>query len=120
MYKYALRFAACMIVSLCLTLSLNTVSVAEETDFLDDSFYTEAGAETSVPDPLEPFNRAMFTFNDKAYTYVLKPVASGYSTVLPADIRGCVWNFFRNLEEPLRFVNCLFFPQHGLRSFRPR
>ncbi len=80
-------------------------SVAEEVDFLDDSFYEEELGIDS--DPIEPFNRAMFEFNDNAYTYVIKPVTRGYSSVVPADIRGCVWNFFHNLEEPLRFINCL-------------
>lgn len=80
---------------------------AKEVDFLDDEFYEDDFAITQVADPIEPFNRLMFEFNDSAYTYLLKPVASGYSTVLPADIRGCIWNFFRNLEEPIRFVNCI-------------
>ncbi|WP_051305555.1 MlaA family lipoprotein [Desulfogranum mediterraneum] len=80
---------------------------AEEVDFLDDAFYEEEADGPAVADPLEPLNRAIFTFNDKAYTYLLKPVATGYSKVLPSDIRGTVWNFFRNLEEPIRFVNCI-------------
>jgi ABC-type transporter lipoprotein component MlaA/ABC-type transporter MlaC component len=49
----------------------------------------------------------MFTFNDKVYIWVLDPVATGYSKVLPADIRGCISNFFYNLGEPVRSVNCL-------------
>lgn len=32
-------------------------------------------------DPLEGFNRAMYTFNDKLDKYVLKPVAKGYRAV---------------------------------------
>lgn len=80
---------------------------AEKVDFLDDDFYMEEQEGSPSQDPIEPFNRLMFDFNDSAYSYLLKPLATGYSNVVPVDIRGCVWNFFRNLEEPLRFVNCI-------------
>jgi len=76
-------------------------------DFLDDAFYENEADVEVVGDPLEPFNRAMFEINDVAYTWVFNPVATGYSYVVPADIRGSVDNFFYNLQEPLRFVNTL-------------
>ena len=60
-----------------------------------------------VKDPLEPINRAMFQFNDRLYFWLLKPVATGYSAILPADIRRCIGNFFTNLAAPIRFVNNL-------------
>lgn len=75
-------------------------------DFLNDESY-EDKASTDVADPIEPVNRAVFAFNDKVYTWVLDPVATGYSKVLPADIRGCIGNFFYNLGEPVRSANCL-------------
>src|ERR1700689_521266 len=37
-------------------------------------------------DPLEPMNRAIFDFNDKAYTYVLFPVAR-VNDVIPSPAR---------------------------------
>ena len=37
----------------------------------------------TIADPLEPFNRAMFYFNDKLYFWVLKPVAQGYNMSSP-------------------------------------
>lgn len=80
--------------------------IAAADDFLNDDSYEDREA-TGVADPIEPFNRAIFTFNDKAYVWVLNPVATGYSKVLPADIRGCVGNFFYNLGEPVRSANCL-------------
>ena len=61
----------------------------------------------TIPDPLEPFNRAMFHFNDKLYFWVLKPVAQGYNKVMPEDARISVRNFFSNVTFPIRFVNCL-------------
>lgn len=58
-------------------------------------------------DPLEGFNRAMFTFNDKLDRYLLKPVAKGYRTVVPGFARSGVSNFFNNLGEPIVFLNNL-------------
>jgi len=79
----------------------------DEVDFLSDDFYEDEPEIEEVGDPIEPFNRAMFQFNDHAYTYVFKPVAQGYAAVVPLDIRGIIDNFFRNLEEPVVFINCL-------------
>ncbi|MDP2968165.1 MAG: VacJ family lipoprotein, partial [Deltaproteobacteria bacterium] len=62
----------------------------------------------TIADPLEPFNRAMFYFNDKLYFWVLKPVAQGYNKVVPEAPRVGVNNFFSNLKFPIRFVSCLF------------
>src|SRR5450631_102551 len=55
-------------------------------------------------DPLEPMNRAIFDFNDKAYTYVLFPIARGYND-LPAPARTGVHNVISNLDEPVVFMN---------------
>ena len=60
-----------------------------------------------IADPFEPFNRAMFTFNDRLYFWVLKPVATGYKKILPESARMSVKNFFSNLAFPVRFANCL-------------
>jgi phospholipid-binding lipoprotein MlaA len=60
-----------------------------------------------IPDPLEPVNRAFFHFNDKFYFWVLKPVATGYKTIVPEDGRIGVRNFFSNVRTPVRLVNCL-------------
>jgi phospholipid-binding lipoprotein MlaA len=64
--------------------------------------------EVTIADPIEPFNRAMFQFNDKLYFWVLKPVAQGYNVVMPEPARISVRNFFRNVKMPIRFVNSLF------------
>ncbi len=62
----------------------------------------------TIADPLEPFNRAMFTFNDRLYFWVLKPVALQYNKVVPETARIGVRNFFYNLRFPNRFASCLF------------
>lgn len=58
-------------------------------------------------DPLEPVNRAVFTFNEKADKYALKPLAQGYSYIVPEPARNGVTNVFDNLEEPRNIVNAL-------------
>jgi len=58
-----------------------------------------------IADPLYPWNKAMYHFNDKLYFWVMKPVATGYSSVFPEDIRNAVSNFFYNLTTPIRFVS---------------
>ena len=70
----------------------------------------EVGEEktATIADPLEPFNRAMFHFNDKLYFWVLNPVAQGYNKVVPEAPRVGVKHFFSNLRFPIRFVSCLF------------
>jgi len=78
-------------------------------DYGDIEVREQVGEEVKgdIADPLEPFNRAMYHFNDKLYFWVLKPVAQGYGKVVPEPARVGVSNFFANLTFPLRFVNCL-------------
>ena len=61
----------------------------------------------TISDPIEPFNRAMYHFNDKLYFWILKPVSQGYGKVVPEIARVSVKNFFYNLKFPIRFVSCL-------------
>lgn len=77
-----------------------------EPAFDEDPFREESPA-PRLRDPLEPLNRALFFLNDKAYYWVMKPVARGYSAIIPEEIRVCVRNFFRNIAMPVRFVNNL-------------
>jgi phospholipid-binding lipoprotein MlaA len=79
----------------------------------DPSVENEAGSEEvfeekAVPDPLEKWNRWVFTFNDRLYFWVMKPAAKGYNAVIPEVARTSVSNFFKNLTTPVRFVNSLF------------
>jgi len=69
---------------------------------------TLAGCATSggnPADPLEPFNRAVFAFNDTVDTAVIKPVAKGYRRVVPGILRTGISNFFSNLEDVWLSVN---------------
>lgn len=67
----------------------------------------EPAEANGIADPLEPWNRAMFTFNDKFYFWVLKPVAKGYSAIVPEWGRVRVKNIFSNSTMPVRFANNL-------------
>jgi phospholipid-binding lipoprotein MlaA len=63
---------------------------------------------TATPgDPLEPFNRTMFNFNDKLDQYVAKPLAQGYQAITPSPIRTGVTNFFSNLGDVGNTINNL-------------
>ena len=50
-------------------------------------------------DPLEPFNRAIYSFNDGFDRVIAKPVAEGYRSVIPGLIRTGISNFFSNLGD---------------------
>ena len=63
---------------------------------------------TFVKDPIRKYNRAIFTFNDKLYFYVMKPAYKGYNKAVPEKARLSVRKFFLNIRTPVRFFNCLF------------
>ncbi|MDD5390755.1 MAG: VacJ family lipoprotein [Gallionellaceae bacterium] len=50
-------------------------------------------------DPLEPMNRAIHSFNEGLDRMVMKPVATGYQTVMPGFAQTGVRNFFSNLND---------------------
>jgi phospholipid-binding lipoprotein MlaA len=51
------------------------------------------------PDPIEPWNRGVFAFNEAVDIAVLKPAATAWQTVLPGPVRTGVGNFFDNLHD---------------------
>ena len=63
------------------------------------------GPNANPRDPLEPFNRGVYQFNDTVDRAVVKPVASAYRDVLPSPVRTGVTNFFANLQDAWSFVN---------------
>ena len=56
-------------------------------------------------DPLESFNRSMFTFNDNLDQYVAKPLARGYKKITPEPIDKGISNFFSNLDDVGSIIN---------------
>lgn len=85
-----------------------------QSDLLDDGFMNDEDVFADddfdlngIYDPLEPMNRFFFEFNDRLYFWIFKPVKTGYSYIIPEELRECVGNFFNNLAAPIRFVNNL-------------
>jgi phospholipid-binding lipoprotein MlaA len=58
-------------------------------------------------DPLEGFNRSMYSFNEQLDEYVARPLAEGYREITPEEVDRGVTNFFSNLEDVGSSVNNL-------------
>ena len=56
-------------------------------------------------DPLESFNRSVYSFNDALDRAVIKPVATAYVKVTPHWMRKGVTNFFGNMGDVWYSVN---------------
>lgn len=61
--------------------------------------------QSDVNDPLEGYNRVMYSFNDKVDNAILKPVAQGYDFIMPAPLNKGVSNFFSNLDDITVVIN---------------
>jgi phospholipid-binding lipoprotein MlaA len=111
-YFFVTILVLCMLVPLSAWSQTPVTGPYGEESLKEKAAEQEAGeaqpseAET-IADPLEPFNRAMFTFNDRLYFWVMKPAATGYNAVVPEAARTSVSNIFHNIETPVRFVNAL-------------
>ena len=80
-------------------------SESDQVNTQPDDFETSK-VEDEIYDPLEPVNRAIFSFNNVADRVVLEPVAKGYKK-LPSPIQSGISNFLSNLRAPLVVVNQL-------------
>lgn len=60
-----------------------------------------------VADPWEPFNRAMFRFNQDLDAGLLYPWADAYVTLVPQLARTGVHNFFNNFQDLWSGINNL-------------
>ena len=63
--------------------------------------------EQGANDPLEGWNRAIFSFNEGLDKVVLKPVATGYKAAVPELVRTGVSNFFTNFRDGWSAINAL-------------
>ena len=100
------HFLCLILVSGLLLLCVQTAAFAAVKSLDEDDDYLDAAAQI-VPDPIEPWNRAMFRFNDVMIEYVARPAYKGYAYVTPKPMRTGIKNFFHNLAFPVRFVNNL-------------
>ncbi len=90
------------------TLQESTMIQELENDFsggdLDDY---DAAPVQGIADPLEPWNRFWFGFNDIFYLHIASPVYNAYDYIMPEPVQSGLSNFFNNLLFPVRFVNAL-------------
>jgi len=56
-------------------------------------------------DPLESYNRSMFTINEAVDRVVFKPIAKGYRAVTPGPVRTCINNIFNNVGDLFSSLN---------------
>jgi len=61
----------------------------------------------SQSDPIEPFNRKVFTFNDALDQTILRPAALAYKETVPKLLRQDIANFLRWLDTPSILANNL-------------
>ena len=66
-----------------------------------------ATSKNNPNDPLEGFNRAMFSFNEKVDQVALRPASTVYKTLLPSFVQTGIGNFFGNLGDVWTAVNNL-------------
>ncbi|MFI5294913.1 MAG: VacJ family lipoprotein [Thermodesulfovibrionales bacterium] len=83
----------------------SATAVADEapTDGPSEDMQEEGG----IVDPLEPWNRVMFTINDRLYFWLMKPTTKIYNTFIPEWGRIRVRNVVHNVATPVRFVNAV-------------
>ena len=95
---------------LLLTLSLSATAVLAG---------CATGPDAHPRDPMEPWNRGVYKFNDAVDRAVLKPAAQAYDFVTPTPVQTGVNNFFNNLSDAWSTVNSLmqFKGQEAMNSF---
>jgi len=70
-------------------------------------------------DPIEPFNRAIFSVNNTVTKYVAVPVGQVYVHVVPKPVRTGLHNALVNLGSPVTFANDLLqgSPSRAMQTF---
>ncbi len=106
-HKYFTSFLIVLILA-----SFNLFGAASDQVSTDPDDFQTTQVEDEVYDPLEPINRAIFSFNNVADRIVLEPIAKGYKK-LPSPIQSGISNFLSNLRTPLVVVNQILQGQGG-------
>lgn len=102
---WSIRIGACL--ALELALSPLVRAQAPDAGLTDSPAAEKVILPRSVPDPLEPLNRAMWAFNQRFTTGVIKPTSRVYRFVAVKPVRTGIGNFGRNLKYPGRLINNL-------------
>ena len=72
----------------------------------ESSDFETSKIEDEIYDPIEPFNRAIFSFNNTVDKLIAEPASKQYIK-LPPTLKTGISNFISNLRMPLVFVNQL-------------
>ena len=72
----------------------------------ESSDFETSKIEDEIYDPIEPFNRAIFSFNNTVDKLIAEPASKQYIK-LPSPLQTGISNFLSNLRMPLVFVNQL-------------
>ena len=86
--------------------SNNIIAAESDNVNTDSADFNTSNYEDEIFDPLEPVNRAIFSFNNFADKIILEPAAKGYKK-LPSPVQSGIGNFLNNLKLPLVVVNQL-------------
>jgi len=89
------------------TLAPSEASVFPHLSDLASSFDDYDDPIITIADPIEPWNRFWFGFNDIFFQYMARPAYKGYEAVTPSELRLGLKNFLANILFPIRFVNSL-------------
>jgi phospholipid-binding lipoprotein MlaA len=78
---------------------LNKAKAADDLSVFDE--------QAEVYDPIEPFNRVMFSLNDTIDFVLFRPIAWTYNKIMPDPAILAIRRFFLNLQAPVIFANDL-------------
>lgn len=112
-YKISILAPVILASSLCIAAEVETTSnneIIKTPNLFDFKTYwinATANQAEEIKDPLQPFNRKVYAFNDAIDQSVLRPTAVFYSTVTPVPAQSGYSNFKNNLREPWSAVNQL-------------
>ena len=76
--------------------------------FRDKPGHINIVREIGGSDPLEGFNRTVFSLTDFFMSWVFRPIGTVYCTIMPRPAIKAVNNIADNVNFPKRFLSCLF------------
>ena len=102
----------CTAIALALTLLLSACGttvkeIKSSTAQTLSTISAKTGIGNNPRDPLEGFNRVMFSFNETIDQALLKPAAQVYQSTVPSFVQTAVGNFFGNIGDVWTAVNNL-------------
>lgn len=59
-------------------------------------------------DPMESFNRKIYSFNKTFDGMIMKPLAVGYKNITPTPVNNSITNFFNNMTTITSMINDVF------------